>query len=744
MKKKIVSFFTRSQTKSFVLGIGLAFVLAFSISSVIAQGGQDTDPFIGPSSNLVNRIGSLTIGLDHNASWIQPYSYNANTGFYTFSGNQFRRDTCLTSATGNEKETCLHVAGPGVFDQLSVIGTTTNTGLPTFVTDNVFLKSGTNPNISTLIEGLESEDNLIVGNDGLNNSIMATSLDRKDNGTFTPLDTTTKRGLCANASGVLYPCDISAPLETYHWHYSGWSDCSVAGTSAGSCSGTWTSSSSNGTCSQGSYLSSCPGCPEGLLCQENLTESACNGATRVHLNKTYACNWIESTTVGSSGPFASCFIADTGVTMADGTNKNIQDVQIGDVLRGQTSNNTVLGFHQPKLGEKELYSFNGGEYFVTAEHPFMTIDGWKAFDPELAVLEHNLGIEIGQLAVGDTLITEDGNVVLETVNTKSNTPDTQLYNFILSGDRTYYADGYLVHNKTDCADGQANGGCGSNATCFGADGYTSPEHQAGTAGGECSLACGTFASPGDILPGYTNYCNNYSGLTEAYCGSDSEIHCRAPLTGSGSGTVTNSCSGPTTSSLCLSQNAACSWNAGTTGTSTKTRTVACHDSSHNVVDDSLCTETQDPLSEICEISSTGTPFTCTTSGWQIGAGTCSPLDYNPATDFDLIVAQGNTVCSSGTPSSLSCPSSGGSPDPSEVPGASVWYCHLSTNWTEEVGSTCDNQNFPSGYIWGQVRVCTTSYPPVVDNCSQGTPAPTAPSSANCTDYDNDNFWTCTD
>jgi len=205
--------------------------------------------------------------------------------------------------------------------------------------------------------------------------------------------------------------------------------------------------------------------------------------------------------------------------MADGSTKNIQDVNLGDVVKGQTGNNTVLGFHQPKLGDKKLYSYNGGAYFVTAEHPFMTTDGWKAFDPELAVLEHNLDIEIGQLAIGDTLITENGNVVLKTVATKSADAETQLYNFILSGDRTYYADGYLVHNKTACLVSLPNQGCGSNSTCYGTDGYANPN------GTSCSLSCTT---PGEIL---TNRCpvGTETTKTETYCGTDYQQHCRVPF-----------------------------------------------------------------------------------------------------------------------------------------------------------------------------------------------------------------------
>ena len=50
------------------------------------------------------------------------------------------------------------------------------------------------------------------------------------------------------------------------------------------------------------------------------------------------------------------------------------------------------------------------------------------------------------LAVGDTLITENGNVLITTIDSKDGAADTQLYNLRLVGDHTYYADGYLVHN----------------------------------------------------------------------------------------------------------------------------------------------------------------------------------------------------------------------------------------------------------------------------------------------------------
>ena len=168
----------------------------------------------------------------------------------------------------------------------------------------------------------------------------------------------------------------------------------------------------------------------------------------------------------TTGGGSACFVSGTLITLADGTTKNIQDVKIGDVLKGGNSNNTVLGFHQPLLNGKKLYSFNNGNYFVTAEHPFKTIDGWKSINPKLTESE-NIGISVSGLKVGDTLITDNGNVLLTAINSREEKANTQLYNFLLTGDHTYYADGYLVHNKTQAvcdADGNCHAYTGPGST----------------------------------------------------------------------------------------------------------------------------------------------------------------------------------------------------------------------------------------------------------------------------------------
>ena len=129
--------------------------------------------------------------------------------------------------------------------------------------------------------------------------------------------------------------------------------------------------------------------------------------------------------------------------MADGSEVDIEDVKVGDMLKGIKQNNKVLKLKRNQYRGK-LYSINGSDYFVTEGHPFMTTEGWKSFNPKMA-MEINPELKIGQLNVGDTLVSKSGNVkVIKMSHILKSSP---VYNFEVSGERVYYADGFLVHNK---------------------------------------------------------------------------------------------------------------------------------------------------------------------------------------------------------------------------------------------------------------------------------------------------------
>lgn len=158
--------------------------------------------------------------------------------------------------------------------------------------------------------------------------------------------------------------------------------------------------------------------------------------------------------------------------MADGTSREIERVEVGDFVLGAAGRiNRVVGIERPRLGDRLLYALNDGDFFVTAEHPFLTEDGWKAIDPAATAME-NPTLRVARLNVGDRLLTlaavtmpvavpvggrgawsdELSEVEIETTRLVSlvgrpGDPRTPLYNLLLDRDHAYFANELLVHNK---------------------------------------------------------------------------------------------------------------------------------------------------------------------------------------------------------------------------------------------------------------------------------------------------------
>ena len=168
--------------------------------------------------------------------------------------------------------------------------------------------------------------------------------------------------------------------------------------------------------------------------------------TKINLSCSYS---------GGSGPISitsgqyakqfesTCFTADTLIEMADGSKKRISDVKEGDRVRSAngTSNLVLKAAIYPHAGLK--YAFNHGAYFVTESHPFLTTEGWRSINPALTE-EETPGFNAGKLVQGNVLLTRDGPVRLDSIESK-NTPD-QVYSIGTDGDHTYIANGFIVHN----------------------------------------------------------------------------------------------------------------------------------------------------------------------------------------------------------------------------------------------------------------------------------------------------------
>ena len=96
--------------------------------------------------------------------------------------------------------------------------------------------------------------------------------------------------------------------------------------------------------------------------------------------------------------------------MADGTEKNIEDVRIGEELQGDETINKVLEYDSPMLDGRPLVSINGSSPFMTPEHPVKTREGWKAYDSywTIAAYPHMKKLMKGDLKSGDVVETIDG------------------------------------------------------------------------------------------------------------------------------------------------------------------------------------------------------------------------------------------------------------------------------------------------------------------------------------------------
>lgn len=183
---------------------------------------------------------------------------------------------------------------------------------------------------------------------------------------------------------------------------------------------------------------------------------------------------VATTVSATSQSINICFAAGTQVLMADGTSRSIETIAAGDCVIGAHGEvNRVLGIDTPLLGDRLLYGFNGGRAFVTRDHPLMTAAGWKAVAPREAAAAHPGTGPIGALAEGDELVMLAGvtkravpmaagaertgphlEVVCETALVRltaiaayQGNPTQPVFNLRVAGNHTYFADGYLAHNK---------------------------------------------------------------------------------------------------------------------------------------------------------------------------------------------------------------------------------------------------------------------------------------------------------
>ncbi|MGL6376769.1 hypothetical protein [Aeromonas hydrophila] len=233
----------------------------------------------------------------------------------------------------------------------------------------------------------------------------------------------------------------------------------------------------------------------------------------------------------------SCFVAGTRILMADGEERPIETLRVGERVRDQYGHsNRILAIERVLLGARRLYGLNRLAPFFTAEHPLLTTRGWAAIapamtrteNPTLAVLPLFTGMHLlswsehgsaGSLA----LAPHPTPLLVESLCWLDAPPTTALFNLILDGSHSYVANGLIVHNKDgDGSDGgSGNGGGGSSSGGGSGSGSSSSSSSGGSdSDGGGSSGGGSDSDGGGSSGGGSSGGSSHDGGSDSSHGGD--------------------------------------------------------------------------------------------------------------------------------------------------------------------------------------------------------------------------------
>ncbi len=164
------------------------------------------------------------------------------------------------------------------------------------------------------------------------------------------------------------------------------------------------------------------------------------------------CDASHYTVITSNGCYyeggGSCFLAGTKILMADGSEKKIEDVQVGDFVIGKDGKSEVYELESPIREGYYLITFeDGSELKVTNEHPIYArkgkIKGWSSIIPEATWEDAKMDVD--KLTEESEVLTIDGWRDIEKIEYFEG--KIQTYNLKSVEGSTFYAGGVLVHNK---------------------------------------------------------------------------------------------------------------------------------------------------------------------------------------------------------------------------------------------------------------------------------------------------------
>ena len=135
---------------------------------------------------------------------------------------------------------------------------------------------------------------------------------------------------------------------------------------------------------------------------------------------------------GGGAGGGGCLLPGTKILMGDFSIKNVEDVQVGDVLMSTNGQKVTVSKLLPNR-YNYYYTLNG-KLNITYEHPVMVRENGS-----------NRLVNTRHLKMGDMMVKFDGSLEELTSITVTN-KETPTHNFTVDGNHLYVAEGIVVHN----------------------------------------------------------------------------------------------------------------------------------------------------------------------------------------------------------------------------------------------------------------------------------------------------------
>ena len=152
-----------------------------------------------------------------------------------------------------------------------------------------------------------------------------------------------------------------------------------------------------------------------------------------------------------------CFIAGTQILMRNDATKNIEDIDVGDIVKSwneitnKVEDSKVVKLIQPVHDDMLVIRFSNDVVNEnTFDHPYYVKDkGWCSYSPTLTKERYDINSEL--LEVGDICYFNNSDELeeVEISFIKENWGEVQTYIFELDNNYTFFANGILTHNKAN-------------------------------------------------------------------------------------------------------------------------------------------------------------------------------------------------------------------------------------------------------------------------------------------------------